>query len=65
MPSAMPKKYLAYGPGFSGDYDTREEAQEVLSNNRGEGDIYVRIDLMTDEDWLEWEREDHACMEES
>lgn len=60
MPASKmdPKKYLAYGPGFSGDYDTKEEALEVLSNNLGEGEIYVRLDLMTDADWAEWEATD-------
>lgn len=44
------KKYVAYGPGFSGDYDTLEEAREVLANNWnwGESHIYVRLDLVTD-----------------
>lgn len=41
----MVKKYVAYGPGFSGSYDTIEEAYDVLENNGGNGAIYIRIDL--------------------
>ncbi len=41
----MVKKYVAYGPGYSGSYDTMEEACNVLESNGGKGAIYVRIDL--------------------
>ena len=43
------RKHVAYGPGFSGDYDRLEEAREVLENNWGEGQIYVRLDLVADQ----------------
>lgn len=36
----MTKQYVAYGPGFSGDFDTLQEAAEVVASNRC-GEVYV------------------------
>lgn len=40
----MLKKYVAYGPGFSGDYDTSEEAWAVCANHP-EGHVYIAVDM--------------------
>lgn len=38
-----PKLFVAYGHGFSGDYDTHAEAARVVGRN-GHGAVYVRAD---------------------
>ena len=40
----MLKKYVAYGPGFSGDYDTAKEAWDVCTRHP-EGQVYVAVDF--------------------
>ncbi len=44
----MPKKYVAYGRGFSGSYDTETEAVNVVMKNGfdGMGAVYVRLDAI-------------------
>ena len=39
-----PKKYVAYGPWFSGGFDTLEEANGLLQQYQGA--IYVRLDYL-------------------
>lgn len=34
------KRFVAYGPGFSADFDTLQEASEVVARNRC-GEVYV------------------------
>lgn len=38
------KPFVVYGPGYSGDYDTAEEAQAVLDKHRGNGAVYVVLE---------------------
>lgn len=40
--SDTPKMYVAYGPGFSGGYDTFEEARAVVRTN-GAGSVYMCV----------------------
>lgn len=40
----MLKRYVAYGPGFSGDYDTSEEAWAVCAKHP-EGHVYIAVDM--------------------
>jgi hypothetical protein len=39
----MNKNYVCYGPGFSGDHDSLDEAQAVIDHNK-DGAVYIRMD---------------------
>lgn len=48
-PGESPRPFIAYGPGYAGDYSTIERAQELTQiwNDRGmePGTVYVRLDV--------------------
>lgn len=45
MTKNIREAWVVFGPGFSGQYDSYEEARGVIETN-GCGAIFVRIDLV-------------------
>lgn len=42
--SEKPKRYLGYGPGWSGATDDFMVAYDWLRKNRGDGAVYIRLE---------------------